>query len=199
MVRQKVEVRREEILVATLREIEASGMAALRVTDIASSLGVSSGLIFYHFETKAALLAAALAFAVERDLARLDTALARGCTPTERLRRVVASYGPTGAAPGWRLWIDAWATSLREPTIGQALRRLDSRWRHAMEAAIADGVEIGDFSCDDPTAAVTRIGALLDGLSVGVLVYKSITRTQLRGWVRAATASEVGIDPAALA
>src|SRR5580765_4795307 len=107
MGRRRVEVRREEILTATLVEIERSGMSALRVSDIAGSLGVSSGLVFYHFDTKDALLVAALEFAVERDLARLDKALAKGSNPPEQLARILASYGPTGSAPGWTIWIDA--------------------------------------------------------------------------------------------
>jgi AcrR family transcriptional regulator len=199
MVRQKVEVRREEILTATIKQIEHRGMATVRVSDVASSMGVSTGLLFYHFETKDALMVAALGYAVDRDLHRLDQALSRSVDATDRLKRVLSSYGPTGAAHSWKLWIDAWATALREPTIRQALRRLDDRWRTALQVAINQGVSEGDFVCADPVATVARIGALLDGLSVAVLVYRSVTRAQLRLWVREATASELGLEPTALA
>ncbi len=194
MVRQKVEVRREEILVATILQIEAHGMATIRVGDVASALGVSSGLVFYHFETKSALLVEALEYAVDRDLRRLDTALAKRLAPPDRLKRVLSSYGPTGAARGWTLWIDAWATALREPAIRHALSRLDDRWREALVVAIREGVDTGDFVCGDPVSAVARIGALLDGLSVAAMVYQSVTRGQLRAWVRDATAAELGLD-----
>ena len=73
-------------------------MERLRVRDVAESLGISSGLVFYHFDTKDRLLAAALDHAVDRDLARLDRAVARGSDPLDRLRRVICGYGPTGAA-----------------------------------------------------------------------------------------------------
>jgi AcrR family transcriptional regulator len=199
MGRQRVEVRREEILRSTINEIERSGMSSLRVADVAGDLGVSSGLIFYHFDTRDCLLVSALEFAVERDLTRLDRAVARGSGAIEQLRRVLASYGPTGAAPGWTLWIDAWATALREPNIRSALRRLDDRWRQALEHVITEGALAGDFACADPVATVARIGALLDGLSVAVLVYRSVSRGQLRAWVRQAAAAELGIDPAVLA
>jgi AcrR family transcriptional regulator len=198
MVRQRVEVRREAILVATIEQIEAHGMAAVRVADVAAALHVSSGLVFYHFDTKNALIIAALGYAVERDLRRLDKALSRSVAAPERLKRVLSSYGPTGSAPSWTLWIDAWATALREPTIRSALRRLDDRWRTALVDAVADGVAAGDFVCADPAAVVARITALLDGLSVAVLVYRTVTRSQLRRWVREATAAELGLDPAVL-
>jgi AcrR family transcriptional regulator len=199
MGRQKVAVRREEILAATVREIERCGMASLRVADVASALGVSSGLVFYHFDTKDALLVAALEFAVDKDLARLDKALAKGRTPTEQLARILASYGPTGAAPGWTIWIDAFAMALREPTIRRSLRMMDKRWCGALQTAIDAGVDTGDFTCGDPAASVARIGALLDGLSIAVLVYGSVTRSQLKTWVREATANEIGISADLLA
>jgi AcrR family transcriptional regulator len=196
--RHKVEVRREEILIATIAEIERRGMSALRVSDVAATLGVSSGLVFYHFDTKDSLLVAALEFAVERDLRRLERNLARGRTPVERLRRVIASYGPTGTAQGWALWIDAWTTALREPTIRQALCRLNDRWCSALEKAVSEGVEAGEFSCADPRAAVARLGSLIDGLAVASVVYGSVTRAQLRAWVRDAAAAELSVDPALL-
>jgi AcrR family transcriptional regulator len=198
MGRRAVEVRREEILVATIAEIERTGMSALRVSDIAAALGVSSGLVFYHFDTKDALLVAALEHAVVRDADRLDKALAKAGEPLERLRRVLTSYGPTGAAHGWTLWIEAWSTSLREPTIQASLRKLDKRWRDALEQVISDGVAAGEFTCDDPKSTVARIGALLDGLSVAALIYRSVNRRQLQAWVRDSTADELGIERALL-
>lgn len=199
MGRRQVDVRREEILAATVQEIETSGMANLRVADVAAALGVSSGLVFYHFDTKDALLVAALEFAVERDLARLDKALTKGSTPTEQLGRILALYGPTGAAPGWTIWIDAFATALREPTIRRSLRMMDKRWCSALQSAIVAGVDSGDFQCEDPAASVARIGALLDGLTIAVLVYGTVTRAQLKAWVREATATEIGVPPATFA
>jgi AcrR family transcriptional regulator len=199
MARRKVEIRREEILVATIAEIERSGMSSLRVSDVASSLGVSSGLVFYHFATKDALLVEALEHAVVSDADRLDRALAMSGEPVERLRRVLMSYGPTGAAHGWTLWIEAWSTALREPSIRASLRKLDKRWRDALEAVIAEGIEQREFQCADPPGAVARIGALLDGLSVAALIYQTVTRKQLQSWVRNAAADEVGIDRVQLA
>ena len=69
-------------------------MSQVRVGDVARALGVSTGLVFYHFDTKDALFVAALEFAVERDLARLDRTLARGEDSVDRLRRVIAAVRP---------------------------------------------------------------------------------------------------------
>lgn len=196
--RRAVEVRREEILTATTQLLDTIGLAAVRVSDVAKALGVSPGLVFYHFGTKDNLVAKAFAHAVDRDLRRLDVATASGSDPVDRLRRVLRLYGPTGAAAGWRLWIDAWALAQREPVIRRVLRRLDQRWAASLRQVIEEGVEEGAFTCPDPEASVARVSALLDGLSVATLVYRTVTRAQLRQWVAGAVASELGLDAATL-
>jgi AcrR family transcriptional regulator len=196
--RRTVEERREEILSTTVQLLDRIGLAAIRVADVAAELGVSPSLVFYHFGTKDALVADAFAHAVDRDLRRLDRAEANGTDPVDRLRRVLRLYGPTGAASGWRLWIDAWALAQREPVIRRVLRKMDHRWSDVLLAVVEDGVASGAFTCSDPRAAVTRVSALLDGLSVATLVYGGVTRAQLREWVAGAVAVELGIDAAEL-
>ena len=196
--RRTVEVRREEILIATTDLLDRIGLQAIRVADVAEELGISPSLVFYHFGTKDTLVAEAFAHAVDRDLSRLDQATAKGADPLDRLRRVLRLYGPTGTAVGWRIWIDAWALAQREPVIRKVLRRLDQRWTTSLQEVVAAGVADGSFTCPDPAASVARVSALLDGLSVATLVYRSVTRAQLREWVAEAVARELGLDAAAL-
>jgi AcrR family transcriptional regulator len=157
MARRKVEVRRDEILRTTVAQIQRLGFANTRVADVAAALEVSPGLVFYHFTTKDRLLAAALEHAVEHDLARLEVELARGADPFARLVRLLRLYAPEGKAPGWTLWIDAWASALRQPALSRTIRRLDERWRDALHAVITDGVAQGAFSCADPLASAQRL------------------------------------------
>ena len=51
MARRKVDVRREEILDATVEQVERLGLAATRVADVANALDCSTALVFYHFGT----------------------------------------------------------------------------------------------------------------------------------------------------
>lgn len=199
--RRRPDVRREEILDATLQVVVRDGLAAVRVGDVADLLGVSSALVFYHFGTKDALVAEALSYAVERDLAGLASAVEPGQKqePVERLRRVLEVYGPTGTASGWQLWIDAWALAQHDAGIREVLHRLDGRWTEALRRVVDDGVARGSFTCADPSATVARVSALLDGLSVAVLVYRTVTLEQLRRWVAEAVASELGLNADVLA
>ena len=195
--RRSVEVRREEILSATVELLDRLGLAATRVADVAEALDVSTALVFYHFGTKDDLVLEAFAFEVERGLRRMEKA-ASGDDPVERLRRVLRLYGPTGRATGWRIWIDGGAVAQREPQLRKVLKRLDHQWQDILRGVVDDGVVSGVFVCADPGATVARLSALVDGLSVAAVVHRSVTREQLRSWVAAQLAVELGVDVATL-
>ena len=195
--RRSVEVRREEILSATVELLDRLGLAATRVADVAEALDVSTALVFYHFGSKDELVIEAFSFEVERGLRRMEKA-ASGDDPVERLRRVLRLYGPTGRATGWRIWIDAWAVAQREPQLRKVLKRLDHHWQEILRGVVDDGVASGAFTCADPAATVARLSALVDGLSVAAVVHRSVTREQLRSWVAGQLAVELGVDVATL-
>ena len=74
------------------------------------------------------------------------------------------------------------------------LRRLDDRWEVALRQVVEDGVASGVFTCADPAGTVRRVAAMLDGLTVATLVYKTVTRAQLREWVAGHVAHELAVD-----
>ncbi|WP_436843018.1 TetR/AcrR family transcriptional regulator [Streptomyces collinus] len=198
-VRLSVAERREEMLRAAVGQIEARGVAAVRIADVASALGVSNALVLYHFSTKEKLVAAAFAYAAEGDLARLRALLGRRTSALRRLRAAVRWYAPTGQAKGWRLWIEGWAVALREPALREVTRDLDRQWKAAIATVLAEGVAAGEFACADPAAAALRLTALLDGLAVQLTSYRgAVPRSRAQRWVDEALARELGLPPEAL-
>ncbi|MCX4918211.1 TetR/AcrR family transcriptional regulator [Streptomyces sp. NBC_00687] len=198
-VRLSVAERREELLRAAVEQIEARGVAAVRIADVASSLGVSNALVLYHFSTKEKLVAAAFTYAAEDDLAHLRKLLGRRTTALRRLRTAVRWYAPTGQAKGWRLWIEGWAAALREPALLEVTRELDRQWKAALTEVIAEGVAAGEFQCPDPVGAALRLTALLDGLAVQMTAYGgTVSRARTQQWADEALARELGLERAAL-
>ncbi|MET9381280.1 TetR/AcrR family transcriptional regulator [Streptomyces sp. NPDC002928] len=198
-VRLSVAQRREELLRAAVEQIEARGVAAVRIADVASALGVSNALVLYHFSTKEKLVAAAFTHAAEEDLAQLRKLLGRRTTAVRRLRSAVRWYAPTGQAKGWRLWIEGWAVALREPVLQDVTRALDRQWKAAIAEVIADGVAAGEFVCPDPTGTALRLTALLDGLAVQLTSYAgAVSRARAQEWVDEALARELGLEREAL-
>ncbi|MGW8633855.1 TetR/AcrR family transcriptional regulator [Streptomyces sp. NPDC055793] len=198
-VRLSVAERREELLRAAVEQISARGVAALRIADVASALGVSNALVLYHFSTKEKLVAAAFSRAAEDDLAHLHGLLGRRTSALRRLRAAVRWYAPTGQAKGWRLWIEGWAAALREPALRDVTRDLDRRWKAAIAEVIAEGVAAGEFPCPDPEGAALRLTALLDGLAVQLTSYAgTVSRARAREWTDEALARELGLPREAL-
>ncbi|MET9832771.1 TetR family transcriptional regulator C-terminal domain-containing protein [Streptomyces sp. NPDC006385] len=198
-VRLSVAERREELLRAAVEQIEARGVVAVRIADVAAALGVSNALVLYHFATKEKLVAAAFTHAAEGDLARLRRILGRRTTALRRLRAAVRWYAPTGQAKGWRLWIEGWAAALREPALQEVTRDLDRQWKAAITKVIAEGVAAEEFHCPDPTGTALRLTALLDGLAVQLTSYPgAVSRTRAREWVDEALARELGLERDAL-
>ncbi|MGW4518715.1 TetR/AcrR family transcriptional regulator [Streptomyces sp. NPDC004393] len=198
-VRLSVTERREELLRAAVSQIEERGVAAVRIADVASALGVSNALVLYHFSTKEKLVAEAFAYAAEDDLAQLRKLLGRRTTALRRLCAAVRWYAPTGQAKGWRLWIEGWAAALREPALREVARNLDREWKAAITEVLAEGVAAGEFRCPDPAATALRLTALLDGLAVQMTVYEgTVSRARTREWVDEALAGELGVERAEL-
>ncbi|MCT1549282.1 TetR/AcrR family transcriptional regulator [Brevibacterium casei] len=176
MGRKRASVRREEILAATVDEIEATGLRALRVADVAGRLGLSASLVIYHFQTKEALVAAAFAHAGESDLNRAREIVDTDAPATARLSDLLAWYLPSGSTRAWTIWMDAWSSALFDAEIQSTLTVLDREWQDVFARVIADGVATGEFALDgedpgEPAAvAATRLLAYLDGLSVRLMV-----------------------------
>ncbi|MFF7352219.1 MULTISPECIES: TetR/AcrR family transcriptional regulator [Streptomyces] len=198
-VRLSVAERREELLRAAIGQIEARGVAAVRIADVAAALGVSNALVLYHFSTKEKLVAEAFTYAAEDDLTHLRKLLGRRTSALRRLRSAVRWYAPTGQAKGWRLWIEGWAVALREPALREVTRDLDRQWKAAITEVIAEGVAAGEFVCADPAGTALRLTALLDGLAVQLTSYPgAVPRTRAQEWVDDALARELGLDRKAL-
>lgn len=189
--------RRNEILEATCQVVIDRGFAATRVSDVANRLGVSTGLIHYHFDSKELLLAEALRYAAEQDIARLEQELEQAPTALAKLDAMFAFDLPEAGEPSWTLWIDGWGEAIRNPTMRRISHDLDLAWKDRLRAIILTGVANGEFTCPDAEGTAWRLSSLLDGLGVQFTVHDAVTRTQLLRHMRAAAALELGIDDSA--
>ena len=193
--RATVEQRRIEILETTCQVVIERGFAATRVSDVASRLGVSTGLIHYHFDSKELLLAEALALrrrAGHRPPGAGAGAGAHRARPSST--RCSPSTCPRSGEPSWMLWIDGWGEALRNPTMRRISQDLDVAWKDRLVVDHRDRRRRRASSpAPIPQAAAWRLSALLDGLGVQFTVHEGVlSRGQLLGYVRAAAALELG-------
>jgi AcrR family transcriptional regulator len=197
--RPTVDERRAEILETTCQVVVERGFGATRVADVANRLGVSTGLIHYHFESKEQLFAEAFQWAAESDLARLHEAVEQGGSAAAKLDRIFRLYSPTEDEKGWMLWIDGWGEALRFDALQKISQDLDLQWKQLVEGVIREGIRDGEFTCADPAASAWRLSALLDGLGVQVTVHGGLlTFPELLSLVRGAASQELGLASDAL-
>jgi AcrR family transcriptional regulator len=192
--RPTVEERRGEILDATAQVVIERGFAATRVADVARRLGISTGLVHYHFESKDHLFAETFQRAADVDLARLAEEVAKADNAVAKLDVIFRLYSPESAEPGWMLWIDGWGEALRTPALKQLSQDLDLRWKRLLEDIINAGVAAGEFTCVDVHGTAWRLAALLDGLAVQVTVHEDvISNDEALRYVRTAASAELSL------
>jgi len=80
------EARRKQIIDAALQTIAEQGYSQTSFAEIAKSLGITKGLIAYHFNGKQDLIASVLRTIIDNQAAYLRARLAEQATATEKLR-----------------------------------------------------------------------------------------------------------------
>lgn len=195
MARKSAAVRREEILVATVEEIESSGLRALRVSDVAARLGLSASLVIYHFETKEALVNEAFDFAGRQDIDRARELAAGQVSALQRLRDVVGWYLPRGSSRSWKIWIDGWSAGLVDDALRSTFAALDQEWKSILSSLMDEAIAAGECTAPEGGTAsgATRVLAFLDGLAIQVMVNSETVDTEaLSTWVDDFLTRELG-------
>jgi TetR/AcrR family transcriptional regulator, transcriptional repressor of bet genes len=167
------EIRRRQLIDATIASIHEIGFADSSLSRISARAGVSTGIVHHYFEDKADLLEATLRQLGNRLRLSVVQRLRQARTPVERLLAVVD--GNMGShiftAAGVSAWLAFWAqvpTSARLARVQTIIiRRLHDNLLHALK-------QMGRPDAAD-IAGVTE--ALIDGL-----------------WLRAAVSPD-GPDP----
>lgn len=199
MARMSPADRREAIVLATLSVMERRGIAAVTVRDVATELGVSSGLIHHYYDSMDDLVAEAFERAARADLAETVAAVTAGATPLVRLRLFFDTYARADGDEGMQVWLDAWAEASRRPALQRTSRRLNEEWQALLASVIADGCADGSMACDDAGATAWRVLSLLDGLSLQVVAHGDVlTAEQADAWSRGAAERELGLAPGTL-
>jgi len=161
-------IRREQIVQATIRCLAREGYAALTMKKVAREAEVSQGILHYYFESKRAILIAALDV-VMADLDRRVAALSEGARDARgRLRAVIR--GCLGLAEEsrefWVVFVEFWGEMMHDRELSRINAVLYERLRRMLGATVALGAREGAFRRVDPVEAGAVILALVDGLSL---------------------------------
>ncbi len=161
---RSTEERRAQILDAARACFTGSGFHATKVQDIATACGLSKGAVYFHFESKRAVLLALVEVEFER---ASDIFAAAEATPGEPMTvalRAFTDFLGSADDPRHRFFLMTGELALqdddlRERLTGhhhQLLRRLSSLLAHAAERA---GAPLAD-----PESVAVLLKAMADGI-----------------------------------
>jgi AcrR family transcriptional regulator len=157
---------REAILEAAARNIARQGIQGLRVEQVAEDAGVSTALLYYHFESRAGLVAAAFEYASEQapsTALRLEDDTRSGY---EAVRQsLLAELDEDPAVRDYSIvWGDVSASAVFEAELRPLLRSITGSWRDAVAGAIERGIRDGSIRADlDVDATAELLIVLVDG------------------------------------
>jgi len=133
--------RREQILEAAFRVAARDRLEKVTVRRVAQEADLSSGLVFFYFKTKDALLVALLDWLLERTIVmRTDEGVLSLPTPRERflarLRKAVDSVARERVQV--ELFFDFWVMGTRHPQVREKLRSALATYREVFRPLLVE-------------------------------------------------------------
>ena len=197
--RKLSDARRRQILKAAVQVIAEKGLCDTGIKDVADQAGTSPALVIYYFGKKDVLLAEALSFADEHFYAQTADAVAELTSARDRLVELVRCSCSVGEAEDdfdeWVLWLDLWARAPRDPDVARDRAAMDRRWRTTIAGIVREGQATGEFAALDADAFALRLGALIDGLAIQVVLHDpEVSRERMFDLCMDACARELGFS-----
>ena len=196
--------REAELIAATRRLFDESGVRDAQIDQIAQAVGVNRAIVYRHFTGKEELFALTLVEYLDELREALTEADDPSAPPTERLGAISAAFADYGIAHP--AFVDCAHTLMRrsgpelldeisEPALfrlGRAITSCLTVLTDVLEA----GVESGDFTIDDPTLLantlyasglgtlqLARVGILVKEAAPGVPTVGHVSPDQVREYV----------------
>ncbi|QSE95056.1 TetR/AcrR family transcriptional regulator [Rhodococcus sp. USK10] len=184
------------ILEAAVRVIAQSGVRGLRIEKLAAEAGVSTALIYYHFQDRAGVLRRALEHINERAERYTTEALASTNPRTQLEQTLLLEIQNTPSVRENSIaWGELRATAIFDEDLRDQLRDATRAWATDVETLIvkAQAAELADPDAD-PADAAERLTALIEGLSERWLS-GSITLERAQQLAAGAITAELGPRP----
>ncbi|KAF0964410.1 TetR/AcrR family transcriptional regulator [Rhodococcus sp. T7] len=184
------------ILEAAVRVIAQSGVRGLRIEKLAAEAGVSTALIYYHFQDRAGVLRRALEHINERAERYTTEALASTNPRTQLEQTLLLEIQNTPSVRENSIaWGELRATAIFDEDLRDQLRDATRAWATDVESLIveAQAAELADPDAD-PADAAERLTALIEGLSERWLS-GSITLERAQQLAAGAITAELGPRP----
>lgn len=164
--RRRANKTREKILDVASKTIARQGINGLRVEDVAEKADVSTGLLYYHFESRTGLVKAAFEYAAERAPSLILRVASNQRSGYEALTdALLAELGDDRVSRDFAIvWEEAVAAAVFNSEFRPAIRTITRNWADTVAGAIERGMADGSIRKDvDPQRAARMLIVLVDG------------------------------------
>lgn len=167
------EVRRRQLVDATLVCIERSGISGLTLAEVAAEAGLAQGIVNLHFQSKENLLNETLRSLADQYESTVTEALAAaGPEPAERLAAVVAAdFSPAVCnRRSLAVWFAFYGEAKSRPTYRRICRARDAAGERRLTAVVSELLAQGGGGGMDAHTIAHSLAALTDGLWLNCLM-----------------------------
>lgn len=167
------EVRRRQLIDATLVCIERSGISGLTLGEVAAEAGLAQGIVNLHFQSKDNLLNETLRSLADQYESTVAEALAgAGPEPADRLAAVVAAdFSPAVCnRRSLAVWFAFYGEAKSRPTYRRICRARDAANERRLTAVVEELLAQGGGAGMDARTIADSLAALTDGLWLNCLM-----------------------------
>jgi AcrR family transcriptional regulator len=167
--------RRQQILDAARVHFTRNGFHATSMQDVIAEAGLSVGAVYRYFKSKDDLVTAIAGQVVDEVTAQIGAvAEHEPALPLDQaVQRLVDDFEPRLGPEGpFRLALQVWAESVRNPTLGAFVREVYDTVRARMTALVRRAQDAGHLPRQADAEAV---GSALFGMLLGYLLQQTLT------------------------
>ena len=167
------EVRRQQLIKATIKSIAKRGLNETTMADVAHEAGLSQGIINLHFQSKGKLLLETLRFIADDYRSAWGNALAAaGSNPADKIIALVELDFSTRICDKKKLsvWFAFWGEAKSRPTYLKVCAERDKHYDEAMTDICRDIIAEGGYTGAGPKSIALGLSAMVEGLWLDLLV-----------------------------
>jgi AcrR family transcriptional regulator len=152
-------IRREEIIEAFLRVLSEKGYENATVREIAQAAGCTHRMLIHYFDTKEALVVAAVEGFIDSYAPGLEQELSKHSSPSRKMQALFDRFmNPESFDIAQiRGWMQIWALSDNHPAILQAIKNWYARIKGIIAEIVREGIKGGEFRKVDPNMVAELI------------------------------------------
>ncbi|MFJ4220431.1 TetR/AcrR family transcriptional regulator [Curtobacterium luteum] len=189
--------REAQITAGAAAVARADGLAAVTLRGVAAAVDVAPSLVAHYRPSMDVLVGDTFRTIAEAEVAEVRRLVERDAEPVARLSVLLAAIADPARDDVAVLWADAWSLGRTNDVLAAAARDVMDDWQRLATGVVADGVDAGVMSSEDPAAVGRLLFALVDATN-GYALVDYLDRPTREGLVRDTIARAVGLDPRAL-